>query len=104
MRLHNEKHLAFIRTLPCLICRDNISTEAAHIRYADAKHAKPITGVGIKPDDRYTVPLCGRHHREQHSMSERSFWEHYGLDPIPIALRLYSISGDLPAAQQIIGD
>lgn len=90
MRLHNKKHLDMIRQLPCCICQDNTSTEAAHIRMADGRIGKPYTGVGIKPDDKYVVPLCGKHHREQHSMSERAFWERLAMDPILIALYLYS--------------
>ena len=103
-RQHDEKHLAFIRTLPCLICRNTISTEAAHVRMSDGRIAKPVTGIGIKPDDRFTVPLCGLHHREQHSMSERRFWERHDRDPILVALALYSVTGDFTAGCKIIGD
>lgn len=89
-RQFSEKHLDRIRQLPCLICLNNIMTEAAHIRMADPRIAKPLTGGGTKPDDKYTVPLCGDHHREQHKTSERAFWDKYKLDPILISLALYS--------------
>lgn len=90
MRVKSKKHLDFIRQLPCCICGDNVTVEAAHIRMADARINKPITGNSIKPDDKYTVPLCGKHHREQHEGSEREFWEHHQKDPILLALYLYS--------------
>ena len=89
-REHNQLHLRLIRSLPCLCCLDNISTEAAHIRYSDSRIAKVNAGVGQKPDDKFTVPLCGECHRKQHSGSERKFWAAQGMDPILIALALYA--------------
>jgi hypothetical protein len=100
-RQKEDGHLKFIRGLPCLICGDNTSTEAAHVRMPDPSVAKPLTGIAIKPDDKYTVPLCGRHHAAQHGMSEREWWYGKG-DPIKIALALYSVSGDHAAGEQIV--
>lgn len=102
MRNRNEAHLHFIRQLPCCICLDNTATEACHIRFADARIAKPITGIGIKPDDKYVVPMCGRHHREQHAGDERAFWHDHGLDPVLLSLELFSISGNVEQAESII--
>jgi hypothetical protein len=34
------------------------------------------------------VPLCGRHHREQHTMKEMDFWKCHGKDPFMIAILL----------------
>lgn len=87
----NPGHLDDIRRLKCLLSgRD---AEACHVRYADAKHGKPITGMQTKPDDRYTVPLCPELHRLakgcQHDGNERAFWEQFGIDPIKVALELY---------------
>ena len=83
-------HLAAIRRLPCIACLDNISTEACHIRYSDSRIAKVNAGIGQKPDDKFTVPLCGDCHRKQHTGSERKFWASHGIDPILIALALYA--------------
>lgn len=102
MRRLNSAHLTWIRSLPCVICGDSATTEAAHIRFADPRAAKPITGMGIKPDDRWTVPLCGRHHRNQHSKGERRFWQDMGIDPIFVALALDAVSGDHEAGCQIV--
>ncbi len=101
-RIHDEQHLAFIRGLPCLVCRNNIETEACHIRYADQSIAKPMTGIAQKPHDKFTVPMCGKCHREQHSKSERAFWAGVGLDPVKLALALYSVSDDYEAGTHII--
>lgn len=101
-RRHDPSHLDFIRQLPCLVTGDNTSVEAAHIRMADPRIAKPITGIGVKPDDRFVVPLSGRMHREQHEIGERKFWEARGIDPVLIALALFSVSGDHAEGTKII--
>lgn len=104
MRVKNPEHLAFIRQLPCCICLDNVTVEAAHIRMSDATISKPITGIGIKCDDLWTLPLCGKHHRQSHQMSEREFWESFGIDPVKLALRIYSLSieNDFEEADRVI--
>lgn len=101
-RQHNGSHLDFVRSLPCLICADNTSTEAAHIKYGDPRVAKRPAGFGEKSDDAFTVPMCGLHHRNQHKGNERIFWRDVGIDPIFIALALYRASGDHEAGEQII--
>ncbi len=101
-RDRSETHLAFIRTLPCIICANNIETEAAHIRMADRSIAKPMTGIATKCDDRFTVPLCGVHHRHQHDSGERDWWIMAGIDPIKLALALYSVTGDYERGCQIV--
>lgn len=95
-------HLAFIRTLPCVICGDDTTTEAAHVRMMDIRIAKPITGMQIKPDDKFTLPLCGAHHREQHTMKEGNFWLGYDADPVLLSLALFSVTGDAQEACRII--
>jgi hypothetical protein len=100
-RQHDAKHLQFVRGLPCCVCGDNTSTEAAHIRMADPMIAKPSPGTGTKAHDKFTVPLCGKCHREQHTRSEGIWWAITGLDPIKIALALYSVSGDHEQGERI---
>jgi hypothetical protein len=84
-------HLDDIRRLPCLL--SGRPAEAAHLRYADAKHGKPETGMQQKPHDKYTVPLCPELHRLlkgcQHDSDERAWWQQFGIDPIKVALELY---------------
>ena len=101
MRRRDEGHLKFIRTLPCVRCLENTTVEAAHVRRADARIGKPITGNSIKPDDRFTLPLCGRHHREEQAKGEGGFWTEKD-DPILWSLALYSVSGDAEEAESII--
>ena len=103
-RQHNEAHRKFIAGLPCIVCGDNTSTEAAHIRFADSSIAKRQTGMQEKSDDRFTVPLCGEDHRDQHQFygGERAWWDHHKIDPVKVALALYSVTGDHERGEQIV--
>jgi hypothetical protein len=103
-RIKNEKHLAFVRSLPCLVCGDNTTTEAAHIRSGELAIGKRPTGMGEKPSDCWVIPLCGEHHREQHAMYERAFWFAKGIDPFRAAAFLYCVSGDFEAGETIISN
>jgi hypothetical protein len=99
----DDGHLKFIRTLPCLLCGDDTTTEAAHVRMADRSVAKPMTGIATKCDDRFTVPLCGAHHRKQHEYgNEHEWWLRAAIDPIKAALALYSVKGDYERGLQIV--
>lgn len=84
-RVRDNKHLRRIRLEPCCICRSSYS-QAAHIRAGSIEYDKEPAGYQEKSDDRWTVPLCDRHHREQHSMNEMKFWERYGRDPFALAI------------------
>jgi Protein of unknown function (DUF968) len=100
-RVKSPNYLDFIRSLPCVICGDNTTVEAAHIRFGDRRAAKRPTGMGEKPDDRWALPLCGKHHRKQHEIGERLFWYLSG-DPIFVAMALQLNTGNRDAAEQII--
>lgn len=86
-RVKNPRHLDFIRSQQCCIC-GGIDTEAAHIRSGSLGWGKRSTGMQEKPDDKWVVPLCNKHHREQHSMNEIAFWEKYRIDPFMLAITL----------------
>ena len=86
-RLRDEHHLNFIRACPCCLCGDNIHTEAAHIRVGSIHHGKNPTGMAEKPSDKWTLPLCNRHHAEQHTHGdELEFWAEWGTDPFALAI------------------
>ena len=93
-RVRDAKHLALIRRLPCLVCFRNPPNEAAHVRYGEPDRGKPMTGVAEKPDDKWTLPLCGEHHRwgsnAQHKSGERQWWADRGIDPIIVCEALYA--------------
>lgn len=98
----SESYRNFIRNLPCLICQNDIQTEAAHVRMAAPEVAKGITGMGAKPADRpWLVPLCSRHHRIQHEVGERRFWDISGINPILKGLALSHYYPDNEKATQV---
>ncbi len=101
-RQENGPHRRFVASLPCLICAGR-DVQCAHVRYADLSIAKPFTGR-TKPDDKYTVPLCCQHHREQHDCEhgERWWWYFHEIDPIKVALALFAVTGDSARGELIV--
>jgi hypothetical protein len=76
------QHLAFVRQLPCVACGKAAPSEAAHVRTGTDG------GVGMKPADRYAIPLCTACHAKQHRVGELTFWSALRIDPLNAALRL----------------
>jgi hypothetical protein len=105
-RQHDKKHLAFVADRPCVICRAvGNGIHAHHIKMADARVLKPqSSNIGMKADDRYTLPLCSYCHNELHAMGERKFWGTFHVDASLLALCLYSLSvrGDEQEADRLI--
>lgn len=101
-RQHDEKHLRFISQLGCLICGAH-DVQAAHVKYADLSVGKEFCGKSEKPDDCFVVPLCIEHHAEQHSFgNERDWWRQEEIDPIKIALALFSVTGNFARGEVIV--
>lgn len=85
------EHLDWIRSLPCTIpgCRN--PSEAAHVRQNTGG------GMGLKPPDRFCVPLCGiSHHPEQHQLGHSAFDAKYSVCLRAEAERLAAASPFLP--------
>ncbi|HEX5935895.1 MAG TPA: hypothetical protein VFY63_17175 [Pseudorhizobium sp.] len=100
-RITDDRHLAFIRTLPSVLS-GAFGCEACHIRYGDPMYRKKHTGKAQKPDDAWTIPLTSDEHRDQHAANEREWWLSQGIDPLLIALQLYAVTGNTEAATKII--
>jgi hypothetical protein len=84
-----EQHLAYVRTLPCCLCGDDVSVEAHHPRVGSVNDGVHAPGMAQKASDRWALPLCGRHHRECHSYGdERAFWASYGINPFALAMTI----------------
>ena len=90
------QHLACIRQLPCVACGKAAPSEAAHVRTGTE------SGIAMKPGDRYAVPLCAACHAKQHRIGELSFWSAFHIDPLNVALRLWTISGDQKAGERTV--
>jgi hypothetical protein len=54
----------------------------------------------MKPSDRYSVSLCTSCHELQHRFGELTFWSVLRIDPLTVALRLWTVSGDLEAGER----
>ena len=64
--------------------------QVAHVRLGSG------AGMGEKPDDWRTVPLCAAHHTRQHEVGERTFWA--GID---VEHLIDSFCNASPKAQEI---
>lgn len=53
----SEAWLRAVASLPCICCKRDGETQAAHVNHRDK-------GMGIKAPDCWTVPLCVSCHRE----------------------------------------
>jgi hypothetical protein len=56
----------------------------------------------MKPSDRYCVPLCSSCHALQHQFGELTFWSTLRIDPLNVAFRLWTVSGDIKAGERIV--
>ena len=91
------EHLAFVREIgTCLACGRIGKCEAMHIRN------RTDGGTGLKPSDRFSVPGCAECHHRQHSTGELTFWGELGIDPLDVACRLWTISGDIDQGRRCI--
>ena len=91
--IRSRKHLMYIASKPCIICR-GLYVHSACIRYTGA-------GVGMKPCDIFTTPLCLLHHREQHSKNEQMFWILYAINPVARAIGLALESPDKKVRERV---
>ena len=91
-----QQHLVFVRQLPCVACGRAAPSEAAHVRTGTDG------GVGMKPGDRYAISLCNACHARQHWIGELSFWLGRRIDPLDVALRLWTVSGDTKAGERTV--
>src|SRR5262249_27013454 len=82
-RARDERHLAFVASLPCLIC-GRVPSHAHHLRFAQ------LRALGRKVSDEWVVPLCNLHHRALHGDgNEEAWWGRHGIDALTVAERLW---------------
>lgn len=86
--VRSDGHLKWIRGHICCLDSDNCDgkIQAAHVRFGNDG------GVGMKPGDNFTLPLCAEHHAAQHRIGEPSFWQQAKMDPHAIAKALWDQS------------
>jgi hypothetical protein len=91
IRLRDKEHCKFVARQPCLVC-GRTPSEAHHVRFAQPR------ALGRKVSDEFTVPVCRLHHRELHRYGdEASWWAGVAVDPVALALALWSRSHPNPA-------
>jgi hypothetical protein len=73
----SEDRARFIKTLPCSVCQS--------MRWVDPAHAPGQRGMSQKRTDMDLLPLCRRHHDEQHAGGWPAFILKHQLD-IPAIL------------------
>lgn len=104
--IRDKKHLKFVASLNCCVCKRGGNSQAAHIG---------ITGKSCKAGDDKTAPLCtiwwdekghaqNGCHETQTIMGHEKFWEPYGgkEKALELATNLYKHTGDWTAAMGFI--
>jgi len=83
------RHRRWVKSHHCCVpgC-PALLVDFAHIRTA------ANAGMGLKPHDRFGVPLCRLHHREQHDCGQATFEDRHGIDLDAIAAELVRTSPD----------
>lgn len=67
----NNKYLAWVRSMPCLVCGTDQQIHAHHL----IGHG--TSGMGTKSSDLLTMPLCTEHHHELHTHGHKTFDKKY---------------------------
>ena len=94
--VRDSRHLDFIRELPCCVCgKSSGKSQAAHVRLGNGG------GMGMKPGDDFTIPMCAACHHSQHQKGERAFWGDV-RKPSELANALFFHTGDVGLALERI--
>ncbi len=91
-KIRSPIHLISVRNNPC--CITDGKGQNCNGEGVCAHHLTFLGGQGkaTKECDSKTVPLCSMHHTSLHHIGEKTFWKHWGIDPVSIARYLASIS------------
>ena len=73
-----RERLATIGNMPCYACfQDGVETQS------EVHHIRKNTGLSIRPDHKFTIPLCPKHHRfgkVSVHLGKKAFVERYGTE------------------------
>lgn len=105
-----QSHLRWIKTRECLIAgkwsdagSGSKQHVCSHVMDPHHVHCETDGGIGIKPSDCYTVPLCHAAHEEVHHWGEEAFAKMWRIgDGTAYALKKISEEGwrDSPAGKR----
>jgi hypothetical protein len=93
--IRNKAHLEFIRGLSCCVC-GRFPCDAAHVRSGTGG------GMGIKPGDNFTIPMCRPCHQKQHYVGEKNFHGGSTERVIELANALWVMTGQKEQAAERI--
>ncbi|MCF6304386.1 MAG: hypothetical protein L3J33_03330 [Rhodobacteraceae bacterium] len=80
MNKSGPARLQFCRDIAiCITCGIHCNVDPAHTRFPDALFGKYDSGIALKPNDAFTLPLCRDCHETQHGGGERQFWTDRGF-------------------------
>jgi hypothetical protein len=86
-RERSRRHLAFVRTLCCIVCGRDPPSDPHHLKFTQPR------ARGLKSGDQWTIPLCRRHHDQvEQAGNELGWWQRHGIDPTFLAGELWDIS------------
>ncbi len=92
LKMRSNKHLAYIRTLPCIIHNKGEHCNGLPVVAHHLTHVNDKGGMGLKTGDNYTIPICWLHHQTLHSMGESKFWKRWGIEAEKEANILWEIN------------
>ena len=59
--IKDPEYLKWVRSERCLFCGEYVAGNAHHVRFGHS------AGIGTKPDDYRTIPLCSSCHDDAHN-------------------------------------
>ena len=77
MASEEAAYLAFVKNQPCAVnkgCPPGDDIVPHHLRTSSN------SGVAMKPNDLFCIPLCVTHHQEGHQKGWRTFQNKYNID------------------------
>ena len=73
-----KERLKTIAEMPCYACfQDGFETQS------EVHHIRKHTGLSIRPEHKFTIPLCSKHHRfgkVSVHLGKKAFVERYGTE------------------------
>lgn len=91
-RWKSQAHCNWLRGFACCACDSDVCIEVSHIRIGTDG------GMGRKPSDYYSLPLCKICHQSLHQKGERTFYDVNNISALELAVEFAKAS---PKAAEI---
>lgn len=94
--IRSSIHRRFLKTFVCAVfnndgtCDERHAPDVAHVRTPNN------AGMGRKPSDEWSVPLCRTHHRRAHQIGDKAFELERGID---LAAKAHEFASQSPDRQ-----